>query len=90
MQSPLDAPVAQSPQCCGEAGQEPLPSTSSAGSRKRHSSQNLRRATKDSRTAVDATQYKYELLNNAGSYPDRSMKPASVFSKLGVPRLMPG
>jgi hypothetical protein len=55
---------------------------------KRHCSQQLGRAAKDSH--MIATQNKYGLLNNAVSYPDRSMKPASIISTPGTSKLNPG
>lgn len=62
---------------------EPIPGTS--GSRKRHCSQELARSSKDIRMVT--TQNKYGLLDTAASYPDRSMKPASVISTPGASKL---
>ena len=64
---------------------QPIQGTSETISRKRRSSQQLGRAAKDSRKV--ATHNKFEVLKNAGSYPDRSMKPASVISTPGVIKL---
>jgi hypothetical protein len=63
---------------------QPVPSNSSVvtPSRKRHSSQQLVRAAKDSRVGdVDGRlRNRFDILTQADSYPDKSMRPCSISS----------
>jgi hypothetical protein len=54
--------------------------TSNTPSRKRHSSQQLGRASKDIRVVGVEDYNRFDVLTQAESYPDCSMKPASVIS----------
>jgi hypothetical protein len=67
---------------------QPVPSNLSVvtPSRKRHSSQQLVRAAKDSRVGdVDGRlRNRFDILTQADSYPDKSMRPCSISSTRGV------
>ena len=77
-QSVRGQPRAQTGACSQQAKAQGINLTPS---RKRHSSQQLERVAK---IAGGANRNRFEILNQADSYPDRSMKPGSVISTPGT------